>query len=243
MAGTQTRTGITRFHQFQFTPNSSGTNVHMGVKEWPSDAQPFKGLISGSDYHVVFKDTHPTPKAADMATNVPCAQRKELPVPVGVDKESVDHVREKLRTKGLEQMEKGIQTCCKARKVPLEAARDLKYCLELVADQDKLPFNWDTSMYTESEEELAAAASPDPSPLLGPLSDPDSPMSSPDVLPAASPDDPPELQISVKIGDFVLIYNDPEGNQPFLIGMIKDMPKLWEEHKHEGSDYKQIQVW
>jgi hypothetical protein len=240
MTPTLSRTGITKFHQFQFTPNSSGTNVHMGVKEWASDNKPFTGLIPGDDYHVVFKDTYPKPKAADMATDVPCAQRKQLPVSVGVDKDKVEHVREKLRTTGLELMAKGIKTCCQSRNVPSEAAEDLRYCLALVADQEKLPFNWDTSMYTESQDDLAAAASPAPSPVLSPLPDPDSPVSSPRE---AEHDAPPELQLAVKVGDYVLIYNDPVGDQPFVIGMIKGMPTLFPEHKDEGSDFKQIYVW
>jgi hypothetical protein len=234
MDPTQSRTGITYFHQFCFTPNSSGTNVHMGVKVWPTDVKPFTGLETNTDYHVVFRDTMPRPKASDMAHDVPPAQRKELPVPTGVSASSVDHVREELRLKALQLMTKGVKTCCHARSVPDEAVADLEYCLQLLADREPLPFNWDTHVYRDSEANLLPASIP--SPMLSPMLSPD---------PESDPDDPPELALSVKVGDCVLVMNGfDDVRQPFVLAVVKSLPKLFDEHKDKDPvEYKEIYVW
>ncbi len=235
MSKSNSREGVSHFHQFCFTPNALGTNVHMGVKVWSTDDEPFTGLDTSTDYHVVFKDSCPRPTPYEMADAVPPAQRKDLPVVEGMPGQANVRVRETAQEKAIELMEKGVKICCQKRRVPDEAVEDLNECLALLKDRSDLAFDWDTTMYEEADRKLNRVVS---TPVVSPGQ---SPVSSPVQRPA-SPNAPPVLELNVQVGDFVLLHNAPEGDEPFFIGQMKSLPKLWPECEGKDSTHMELEV-
>ena len=77
------------------------------------------------------------------------------------------------------------------------------------------------------------------SPILSPLA---APVSSP--IRPAQPDDPPSLELTVKVGDFVVFLNDvADKDSPFLIAQVKSLPVLYPDHEGLPDEYLEIQVW
>lgn len=103
-------------------------------------------MANDADEHIVFKEV---PEVDVLHPDfVPGSQRKDNCTP------------EQHRTK-MDKIERGVRHICRERKVPHEHLEDLLKCVELVRDQDHLPFQWDTSLYAScrrmQKERLAAA--------------------------------------------------------------------------------------
>ena len=216
----------------------------MGVKEWATDNEPFRGLDASTEYHAIFNTDVPLPRASDMELQpedggVPPAQRKDLPVVDGAGKDNLE-MRMKANTSLLHLMEKGIKKCCETRFVPATAAKDLKYCLDLLKDRKDLPFAWNTTLYTDAQDNMPV---PEPEVVQSPISSPfHTPVSSPSR--PAEPNDPPELELTVRVGDFAVVLNDVADKvSPFLIAQVKSLPFVYPKHENLGDGFEEIQVW
>lgn len=127
---TQSRSGVTKFHQFRVRANDDRTNVNLQVKEWSSGKEEWRGLDESTTHHEVFKRV---PTLQDLRTGCPPSQRK----PFDVD----------LLAKWYKATAKSINKMCDARNVDDESRADLMACMDLIKDRSPLPLAWNLDVY------------------------------------------------------------------------------------------------
>lgn len=142
MGATESREGITKFHQFKFS--RLGELVIMRVREWSGNADaPWTGLTPGSTHHLVFKENkYPSP--TDLATHCPPAQRGTKPT----DPNYMDYNKDgEVIANHTSKTRKGVEALIKLRHVDAEGAADLHKCLGLLESTSDLHFHWNVDMY------------------------------------------------------------------------------------------------